>query len=161
MSPDSSKTPSITPLAPLVAESALEIRKAWKTDEQRRILDPVGYVVAAVLKSNVHDLGDFKNKAAELLEAKKKVNEALEHHEVVRNRFLETFYAARMAMSWLLDENIVTKESGLTPANVAAVLGKDPETLYNVLRRASDESHLRAILRVKDAVCVLCGQQIP
>jgi hypothetical protein len=154
-------SPSIEPLAPKVEESAREIRKAWKPDEQRRILDPVGYVVAAVLKSNVHDLGDFKEKAADLLEAKKHLNDAIDRHDAVRHRFLDAFYSVRMAMSWLLDEKVVSEDTGLTPANVAAILGKDPETLYNAIKRASDESHLRSILRVRDAVCVLCGQLIP
>lgn len=142
-----------------IAETAFEIRKSWKDDESRRVFDPVGYVVASLVKSNIAEMKNCKDKAVDLLAAKKRANEAIAAMGEAQVAFLEALYITRKLMSWLYNED-VARDAGLSVTHVISALHKDPDSLYDAIHRAADEDLTRAVMQGKNYACVLCGTKV-
>jgi len=142
-------------LSPAVSTRVAEVRKAWKNDDKRKVCDPLAFVVSALVKTNIKEMGDCKTKAERLTDAKQRLDKAISDYESSHNDFMESFYNARRLMSWLYRDAAL--EAGLSPRDVEEALHKDPESLCNAIHQSSCEVITRAILRGKNYTCVLCG----
>lgn len=149
----------LTGLSPEVAMTAAEIRNEWKDDERRKVVDPVGYVVAALIRSNIKELDACQAQAVKLRAAKQRLNACIAEYAEASATFLDSLFQCRKFMAWLYEEPIA-KEAGLSVTQVIAALHKDPESFYNAVHRSESESVMRALIQVKNHVCPLCESRI-